>query len=590
MQESNVVEGPASGQSRALRPQEVIAQLHSFLDRLTDASSAKWSGIFSRSQRMEADIQQARQALAQVDRMLVAQREEHHQLQAIQQVSRAVTTSLDLDRVLNMVMDTIIQLTGAERGFLMLLEPDTRRLTFRVARNMDRETIHKSSFKISRSIVNQVAMEGRPIVTTNAQADPRFSSQESVVSYSLRSILCVPLKVRDELIGVIYADNRVVTGLFDDKDRDLLDSFASQAAVAIYNARLFFQVSDQLRAITSMKNLMDNIFASIASGVITTDTEDKITLFNRAAETILGIAREQVEGQAYNQSLPALTTSLTEMIEQVKRENVTRSMELETEVAERGQVNLNLHLSPLKDAQNDTLGVAMVVDDLTEIRRREKMMGHVRRYLPPALVDSLTDLENLKLGGTRRTISILFGDVRGFSTFSEKQMPEQVVDVINRYFTVAADAILLHEGVIDKFTGDAVMALFNTPFLPQEDHALRAVRAAAAMMSDLVELRQRTNDGLQLEMGIGIHTGEAVLGNIGSPDRLDFSAIGDAVNLAKRLQEVAAPGQILMSQAAYDRTREWVEAIPLEPVLVKGRQNLEQVYELVGLVDASVGE
>jgi adenylate cyclase len=579
-----VVTGPFSGTSSALSPQEAIAQIESFLDRLTDATSARRSGIFARSQPLEEEILQAQQGLSQLERALLAQKEEHQQLQAIQQVSRAVASSLDQDKVLNMVMDTIIQLTGAERGFLMLLDPDTGKLTFRVARNMDRETIHKSSFKISRSIVNQVAQEGKPIVTTNAQADPRFSAQESVVSYSLRSILCVPLKVRDELIGVIYADNRIVTGLFDDKDRDLLDSFASQAAIAIHNAGLFLQVSEQLRAITAMKNLMDNVFASIASGVITTDVENKITLFNRAAETILGISSKQVEGRPYDQSLPGLKRSLTELVNRVKTEDTSRSMEVETELAERGQVNLNLHLSPLKDAQNDTLGVALVVDDLTEKRRREKMMAHVRRYLPPALVDSLTDLENLQLGGTRRTISILFGDVRGFSTFSERQVPEQVVDVINRYFTVAADAILLHEGVIDKFMGDAVMALFNTPFLEQEDHALRAVRAALAVQYDLVALREQTGGDLQLEMGIGINTGEAVLGNIGSPDRLDFSAIGDAVNVAKRLQEVARPGQILISQATYDQTKEWVEVIPLEPVQVKGRQTLEQVYELVGLV------
>jgi class 3 adenylate cyclase len=158
-----------------------------------------------------------------------------------------------------------------------------------------------------------------------------------------------------------------------------------------------------------------------------------------------------------------------------------------------------------------------------------------------------------------------------------------VVDVINSYFTVAADAILLHEGVIDKFMGDAVMALFNTPFLPQDDHALRAVRAALAVQYDLVALREVLDADRQLQMGIGIHTGDAVLGNIGSPDRLDFSAIGDAVNLAKRLQEVTGPGQILMSQATYEQTREWIEVIALEPIRVKGRQALEQVYELTGL-------
>lgn len=563
--------------------QDAVAQIRDVIDRLTDTSSTRRSGIFGRAQSLQDDLQLAQQGLAQLEQALSVQKEEQQQLLAIQQVGQAIVSSLDLTNVLNMVMDAIVELTGAERGFLMLLDQESGKLIFRVARNMDRETIHRSSFKISRSLVNRVATEGEPIVTTNAQADPRFSAQESVVSYSLRSILCVPLKVHGELVGVIYADNRIVTGLFGDKDRDLLVSFANQAAVAIYNASLFQQVTDQLKAITAMKNLMDNVFASIASGVITTNVDDKITLVNRAAETILGISPRQLEGQHYGQSLPALRTSLTELVSQVRLLDATQSLEVETDLAERGHVNLNLQLSPLKDAQNDTLGVAMVLDDLTEKRRREKTMGHVRRYLPPALVDSLTDIENLQLGGARCTISILFGDVRGFSTFSEQQGPEMVVDVINSYFTVAADAILLHEGVIDKFMGDAVMALFNTPFLPQDDHALRAVRAALAVQYDLVALREVLDADRQLQMGIGIHTGDAVLGNIGSPDRLDFSAIGDAVNLAKRLQEMTGPGQILMSQATYEQTREWVEVVALEPVQVKGRQAMEQVYELTGL-------
>lgn len=578
-----MVRSRVSGKDSAPGSQEAVAQIQNIINRLLEMQSSKRAGIFARPQTLEAEVALAQQGLARLEQILHAQEEEHQQLHAIQQVSQAVTSSLDLTKVLNMVMDTIIQLTGAERGFLMLLDQDTGRLTFRVARNMDRETIHQSSFKISRSIVNRVAMDGIPIVTTNAQADPRFSAQESVVSYSLRSILCVPLQVRGELIGVIYADNRIVTGLFDDKDRDLLVAFASQAAVAIQNARLFEQVSAQLEAITAMKNLMDNVFASIASGVITTDVDDRITLFNRAAEAILGISSNQVEGKSYSQSLPELRASLSELVEQVKARDTVESVEVETLLAERGAVNLNLHLSPLKDAQNDTLGVAMVVDDLTEKRRREKTLAHVRRYLPPALVDSLIDLEHLQLGGTRRTITILFGDVRGFSTFSEKHGPEMVVDVINRYFTVAADAILLHEGIIDKFMGDAVMALFNTPFLPQADHTLRAVRAALAMMYDLSALREVLGPDRQLQMGIGIHTGEAVLGNVGSPDRLDFSAIGDAVNLAKRLQEVAASGQILMSQAAYEQVAKWVEVTPLDPIQVKGRQTREKIYELKGL-------
>lgn len=572
--------------------QEALAQVRSLINRLAEAQlSGKRAGsLLSLAPHLQADLYLAKQGLAQLAQDLHAEQEDREQLEGIQRVSQAITSSLDLTNVLNMVMDTIIELTGAERGFLMLLNPESGELDFRVARNMDRETIQATSFEISRSIVNRVAEEGEPIVTTNAQADPRFKAHESVVSYNLRSILCVPLKVRDELSGVIYADNRIVTGLFDDQDRDLLAAFANQAAIAIQNARLFEQVKAQLQAITAMKNLRDNVFASIVSGVITTDAQDNIALVNRAAEEILGVPSDEMEGQPCLESLPELCAPLGALIERVKSQDALQASEVTTELPGRGRVDLSLVLSPLKDAQGDTLGVAMVIDDLTEKRRREKTIAHVRRYLPPALVDSLPAIETLQLGGTRQTISIVFADVRGFSTFSEKHEPEKVVAAINRYFTVAADAILLHEGIIDKFMGDAVMALFNTPFLPQEDHALRAVRAALAMMYDASALSEVLDPDQQLRLGVGIHTGDAVLGNIGSPDRLDFSAIGDAVNLAKRLQEVAGPEQILISQAAYDEVKDWVEVIQLDPIQVKGRQAHEQVYGLVGLAKRRPGD
>lgn len=572
--------------------QEALAQVRSLINRLAEAqlSGERAGSLSSLAPHLQADLYLAKQGLAQLAQDLRAEQEDREQLEGIQRVSQAITSSLDLTNVLNMVMDTIIELTGAERGFLMLLNPESGELDFHVARNMDRETIQATSFEISRSIVNRVAEEGEPIVTTNAQADPRFRAHESVVSYHLRSILCVPLKVRDELIGVIYADNRVVTGLFDDQDRDLLAAFANQAAIAIQNARLFEQAKAQLEAITAMKNLQDNVFASIVSGVITTDAQDNIALVNRAAEEILGVPSDEMEGQPCLESLPELCAPLGALIERVKSQDALQASEVTTELPGRGRVDLSLVLSPLKDAQGDTLGVAMVIDDLTEKRRRERTIAHVRRYLPPALVDSLPAIETLQLGGARQTISILFADVRGFSTFSERHEPEKVVAAINRYFTVAADAILLHEGIIDKFMGDAVMALFNTPFLPQEDHALRAVRAALAMMYDASALSEVLDPDQQLRLGVGIHTGEVVLGNIGSPDRLDFSAIGDAVNLAKRLQEVAGPEQILISQAAYEEVKDWVEVIQLDPIQVKGRHAHEQVYELVGLAERRPGD
>jgi class 3 adenylate cyclase len=228
-----------------------------------------------------------------------------------------------------------------------------------------------------------------------------------------------------------------------------------------------------------------------------------------------------------------------------------------------------------------TQGVAIVLDDMTDIKRREAQIAGVRRYLPTEVVDGIRSAASLKLGGTRQVISILFADIRGFSTFSEKLDPEKLVEIINVYMTIASDAIHMQQGVIDKFMGDAVMALYNTPLRPQEDHALRAVRSAAAMMADIRAYNDTISGQDRLQFGIGVHTGEAVVGNVGSPDRLDYTAMGDSVNLAKRLQEVAKPMQVLLSDDTYQIVKDRVEVTELEPVQVKGRTQHTKVYELV---------
>ncbi len=159
-------------------------------------------------------------------------------LLALAEISRMVNSSLDLQTVLREVMDTIIRLTGADRGFLMLKD-EAGELQTRVARNWERASLKPQEIHVSRTVVEWVAAHAMPILTTNALDDPRFSAQESVVAYSLRSILCVPLKAKDRMIGVLYADSRLREDLFNEEDRTLLTLFAHQAAVAIENARLF---------------------------------------------------------------------------------------------------------------------------------------------------------------------------------------------------------------------------------------------------------------------------------------------------------------------------------------------------------------
>jgi len=210
------------------------------------------------------------------------------QLRALAETTALVNSSLDVNQVLNEVMDTVIALTGAERGYVVLRDEDTGKMQYRIARNLDRETIDEGSFIVSRTIVSQVAQTGEPVLTTNALADPAYSASESIVIHGLRSILCVPLILKGEVTGVVYVDNRIKDALFDEKKHlPLIKAFADQAAIALDNARLFEHVQRTLVEITEIKELMDNVFASIASGVITTDVQETVNTYNVAAERIL---------------------------------------------------------------------------------------------------------------------------------------------------------------------------------------------------------------------------------------------------------------------------------------------------------------
>jgi signal transduction histidine kinase len=170
--------------------------------------------------------------------------QEENRLAALFRVSRVLGTSLDLDEVLTQVMDAVIGLTGAERGFLVLLDADTAKWRLRAARNISQETLRR--MEISRTVLNTVIETDQGLVTTDAQSDPRFSGQDSVVFYALRAIMCAPLRSRGKMIGAIYVDNRAQVGMFTDNDLELLNAFAVQAAIAIENARLYTQTDQAL--------------------------------------------------------------------------------------------------------------------------------------------------------------------------------------------------------------------------------------------------------------------------------------------------------------------------------------------------------
>jgi len=520
-------------------------------------------------------------SLGQLSKQIAQQAEERTNLLALADIGQVVNSSLDTNEVLRIVMDTIVRLTGAERGFLMLKD-ENGELTTRLARNWEQESLESEEFKISNTIINRVVTEGQAVLTTNAQEDPRFGGQESIVAYNLRSILCVPLKVKDAITGVIYADNRVRTGLFTDAERDLLTAFANQAAVAIENAGLFESVQRTLDEVTELKNLMDNIFASIASGVITADVEDKVTLINRAAEAILGQHSEDLIGRPITDTLPPIASTISPHMTTVRTtDEAVIGLEANPTLPNRGEVDLRFNLSPLKDADQHTQGVAIVLDDLTEQKHLEGQRKLFEKMVSPAVIDQL-DPDQVSLGGRFAQITAMFADIRGFTSYSEKLPPEALVSVLNRYLAASADAVLAQEGTIDKFMGDAIMAWFNAP-MPQKDHTLRAVKAALGIKAGIEALHKELPKDAHLSFGVGIHYGDVVLGLVGTERRLDYTAIGDSVNTAKRIQENSAAGQILISEEAYKFVTRQVEVKEVEPVMAKGKSEPVKVFEVLGL-------
>ena len=524
------------------------------------------------------------QADSEIERLakLIANTEaQFRHMLALTEIGQVVNSTLELGEVLRIVMDNIVGLSHAERGFLMLKD-ETGNLVTRVARNWEKESINPTESAVSHTVIQKVVESGEAILTTNAQQDPRLSGQESIIAFNLRSILCVPLKVKNDLIGVIYADNRIRAGIFSETERDLLSAFANQAAVAIENARLFSSLKNTLAEVTGLKNLMENVFASITSGVITSDAQEQVTLANRAAETILGHAARDLLGQRLDEALAPVSEAIRPHLASVRQtDRSVVDLEFSPTLPKRGNVDWRFNLSPLKDAAQITQGLAIVLDDLTERKHLEAQRRLFERMVSPAVIRQL-DPNKLQLGGKRAEITAIFADIRGFTSFSEKQSPEKLVAILNRYLAAMAEAVLSQEGTIDKFMGDAIMAWFNAP-IPQADHTLRAVKAALAMRASVENLYTELPPEERLFFGAGIHTGEAVLGLIGTEKRLEYTAISDSVNTAKRIQENSANNQILISREAYERVKKQVEVRPVAAMILKGKTQPVDVFEVVGV-------
>ncbi|MCC6176541.1 MAG: GAF domain-containing protein [Chloroflexi bacterium] len=516
-------------------------------------------------------------------------------LAALQAISQRINASLDLDRTLAAIVESLIELTGAERGFIMLRNNETGRLEFRVGRNLDAAGIERD-VAISRNIVGQVVRDGTPLLLGDARGDERFKAFESVVVQGLRSVICVPLVVRGEAIGILYVDNSLHAELFTREDLELVTAFANMAASAIDNARLHQQLAEQVRAIGAMKTTQDRILRSVTSAIIAVDRAGTITSYNRGAEDVLAVPTERAVGKPLSSVLPPrFMLALGAPFDGGGSEPgmTIQGFEMAGDLPGRGYVHLQHRLSPLRDEAGATIGYVLVLDDRTDRERlererrqaaaeREHIKSIFEHYMAPAVFQELLRQgpERTGISGDRRDLTILFADIRGFTGMSERLPPERVVEVLNGYLDAATKVIFEHQGTIDKFIGDAIMALFGAP-VPIENHPIQAVRAALAMQRTFAETSPA--GGQRASFGIGINSGEGIVGTIGASQLMSYTVIGDVVNVAARLQGEARAGEVLITEETFRRVSGEVEAEPLGSIYVKGRLSPVTMYKVTSL-------
>jgi PAS domain S-box-containing protein len=503
---------------------------------------------------------------------------------ALMSLSRQLIITPDLSQTLH-TMEEQLQLALAPEKFVVYLYNDEMGKYFPHASGEDSAV----PYQVEDPLIHLMLKTGKPIWLPPSGELPEELRAKRGNYRRLKGYTFVPLHYEEKLIGFLMLGPRRSGDLYTSDDLDFLAAVAAQSTLALENARLFTNLRHTLEQTMEMKNLMSDIFASVSSGVITTDLDRKVTLFNHAAEQILGLEAWQAMGRRLSRTVPGLGIDLDDVTASTLNDGaVILGTELIRQVPPRGDVVLRLSCAPLRDAHLGTKGATLVFEDLTERRNLEAEQERIRqtfgRVVAPRVRDRLlADPSNLRLDGTKQVVTTLFADVSGFTTFSEQHPPERVFKVLNTYLSLAAQAILEEEGTLDKFMGDAVLAIWNSPD-KQEDHALRAVRAALNIRSRALEAHALFPDpGQHMVFRIGVSTGLAMVGNVGTNDLFNFTAIGDAVNLAQRLQNAAKPYQILIYKETYEIVSEHVLATPLKTLMVKGRAQPVEVYELKGL-------
>jgi class 3 adenylate cyclase/DNA-binding response OmpR family regulator len=380
------------------------------------------------------------------------------------------------------------------------------------------------------------------------------------------------LQLRVQELNVIYSVGKSVTALMNLKQ--LLPRIVEAALQITHAEEGFLMLCENDRLVCRAQKRLNSSRAVASKEEI----HDPLAL-----HTINTGQPAVIDPQKFHHKLATLPTSAA-YAPLVLRENVIGVLGVRN--VTQSNPPFNSHAAALLSALTDYAAIAIENARNYEALRMKQEEENARlrdtfeRFVPPQVVSEALKAP-LQLGGKRREISVLFADIRGYSSWSENAAPEEVIETLNHYLSLAAEVILAWEGTLDKFMGDGMMAIFNAP-QDQVDHVHRAADAALALLKAADEVQ--TQHGHRLTYSVGVHVGEAVVGYVGTDRAVNYTAVGDTVNLAKRLQEYAAPGQILVEESVIHRLGNLAQARALGEIKVKGRKRSALAYELNGLL------
>lgn len=483
-----------------------------------------------------------------------------------------ITSEIEIDSLLQKVISESTRMLEADRGTLFINDDKTNELFSRVAMG---KSIGEIRLPNTAGIAGAVFTSGETINIPYAYADLRFNpSFDKKTGYFTRSILCVPVVNKSgKTIGVTQMLNKK-GGIFSAEDEARLKAFTAQVSIALENAKLFEDIQN-------MRNYNESMLESMTNGVITINDEGMIVTCNVAGLRILQVHQTEIIQQEAVAFFVDENAWIMEKIDQVaENQEVANLMDIEI-MAGGNKISANMTILPLVSSEEKALGTMVMIEDISSEKRMKSTMS---RYMDPNLADQLMGGEEDLLGGKSVEATVVFTDIRSFTTLTEELGPQGTVLLLNEYFTIMVDCISKEGGMLDKFIGDAMMAAFGLP-IPRGDDEDRAVRAAIDMIVRLNEYNAaRVAIGkLPVKMGIGLNTDTVVSGNIGSPKRMDYTMIGDGVNLAARLESACKQyfAQILISENTYHKLKGTYRIRPVDWVVVKGKTKPVAIFEVL---------